>query len=106
MKYQTWEDMVAAQAAAFADLCAQNARLTELADKCDNGYNDLTEAEADELFALWDEVESNPFFARRCELEREEMEAQERPDSEEEEPNSWDPLEHESYVDLYGPWWE
>lgn len=106
MKYNSWDDMVDAQAQAFMALCANNARIAELSDKCDNGYNDLSEEEADELFRLWEEVESNPFFSRRCEAEWEAMDEQEHPVTPDEEPNSWDALEHESYVDLFGPWWE
>ena len=100
MRYNSWEDMVDAQAIAFSALCAQNARLSELADKADDGYNFLSDAEQEELEMLMEQVNSNPFFARRCELETEAIE---------EEENSSvvdDPLEQESYVDLFGPWWE
>ena len=106
MKYDSWEDMVDAQARAFCALCAQNERLSELADKADDGYDNMDQAEQDELFALWDEVHENPFFSARCEKERAEMDEQERPDIPEEIPNSWDSLEQESYEDLFGPWWE
>jgi uncharacterized membrane protein len=106
MKYDSWEDMVDAQAIAFSTLCAQNERLTELADKADDGFNFMEEAEQDELFTLLDEVYNDPFFSRRCEKEREEMDEQEHPEMSEEEPNNWDELEKESYVDLFGPWWE
>ena len=74
MKYGSWEDMVDAQAIAFCALCAQDERLTELADKADDGYNYLTEAEQDELMTRWDMVHNNPFFAARCEREWEAME--------------------------------
>lgn len=75
MKYDSWEDMVDAQARAFCALCTQNKRLTELANKADeNGYNALTPAEQDELFLLMEKTHDNPFFALRCEREREEME--------------------------------
>lgn len=106
MKYDSWEDMVDAQAIAFSALCAQNERLTELADKADDGFDLMSEAEQDELFALWENVHNNPFFATRCEKEWEEMDEQEHPEMPEEEPNSWDELEKESYEDLFGPWWE
>ena len=107
MKYDSWEDMVDAQAQAFMALCNQNQRLTELAEKADeNGYNALTTAEQNELFSLMEETHDNPFFSARCEKEWEEMDEQEHPDIPEEEPNSWDPLEQESYIDLFGPWWE
>lgn len=79
MKYGSWEEMVNAQAIAFSALCAQNPRLMELADKADESYDSLTPAERDEYAALLDEVHNDPFFARRCAKEREEMEAQERP---------------------------
>ena len=74
MKYSSWEDMVDAQAIAFCALCAQDTRLNELADKADDGYNYLTEAEQDELMARWDNVHNNPFFVARCEREWEAME--------------------------------
>lgn len=106
MKYDSWEDMIDAQAIAFSALCAQNERLTELAEKADDGYNFLSKAEQDELFTLLEDTHNNPFFSARCAKEWEEMEEQEHPDIPEEEPNSWDELEHESYVDLFGPWWE
>lgn len=106
MKYDSWEDMIDAQAMAFSALCAQNERLTELADKADDGFDLMSEAEQDELFTLWEGVHNNPFFAMRCEKEWEEMDEQEHPEMPEEEPNSWDELEKESYEDLFGPWWE
>lgn len=106
MKYDSWEDMVDAQAIAFSALCAQNARLTELADKADDGFNFMSKAEQDELFALWEGVHNNPFFEARCKKEWEEMDEQEHPEIPEEELNSWDELEKESYEDLFGPWWE
>ena len=106
MKYDSWEDMVNAQAIAFSALCAQNERLAELAEKADDGYNFMSKAEQDELFELFEEVHNNPFFSRRCMMEAEEMEEQEHPEIPEEEPNSWDELEKESYEDLFGPWWE
>ena len=103
MKYDSWDEMVNAQAIAFSQLCSQNARLMELAEKADNGYNNMAKAEQDELFHLMEETYDNPFFSRRCEKEREEMEPEE---DWEEETNSWDELEKESYIDLFGPWWE
>lgn len=104
MKYSSWEDMVDAQAIAFSALCAQNERLTELADKADDGFDFMSDAEQDELFALWEGVHNNPFFSARCEKEWEEMDEQEHPEIPKEIPNSWDPLEQESYEDLFGPW--
>lgn len=75
MKYDSWEDMVDAQAQAFMTLCNQNPRLVELADKADeNGYNALTPAERDEFFLLMEKTHDNPFFSLRCEREWEEME--------------------------------
>ena len=106
MKYSSWEDMVDAQARAFCALCSQNERLTELADKADDGFNFMSESEQNELCALFDEVHNSPFFATRCEREWEEMDEQEHPDMPEEIPNSWDPLEQESYEDRFGRWWE
>ena len=73
MKYSSWEDMVDAQAIAFSALCAQNERLTELADKADDGFDFMSDAEQDELFTLWEGVHNNPFFSARCEKEWEEM---------------------------------
>ena len=92
MKYNSWEDMVDAQATAFSALCAQNEELVKLAEKADNGYNNMTTEEQDKLFKLLDETYNNPFFRNRCMKEEEEMEE--------------DPLEYESPVDLFGPWWE
>ena len=106
MKYNSWEDMVDAQAMAFCALCDQNERLSELADKAEDGFDNMNKAEQDELFSLWDEVHENPFFSTRCEKEREEMEEQEHPLIPDEIPNSWDYLEQESYADLYGDEWE
>lgn len=106
MKYDSWENMVDAQAVAFSSLCARNERLNELAEKADtDGYNSLTEAERNEFVALMDGVNDNPFFSLRCEEEWDEMDEQEHPELFE-EPNSWDELEKESYADLFGPWWE
>ena len=73
MKYDSWEDMVNAQAIAFSKLCAQDARLTELAEKADDGYNTLSEAEAQEFFHRAENIYDNPFFSRRCEKEWKEM---------------------------------
>ena len=100
MKYDSWEDMVDAQAIAFSALCAQNARLTELADKADDGFNFMSESEQNELMSLWDEIHETPFFSARCEKEWEEMENQEHPIIKS-IPNSWDSLEQESYSDLF-----
>lgn len=77
MKYDSWEDMIDAQAIAFSALCAQNKRLTELAEKADDGFNFMDETEQDELFSLCENVQNNPFFSRRCEKEWEEMDGQE-----------------------------
>lgn len=106
MKYNSWEDMIDAQAIAFSALCAQNERLTELADKADDGFDLMDEAEQAELFSLLENVQNNPFFSQRCEKEWEKMDEQEHPETPEEEPNSWDELEKESYADLFSPWWE
>ena len=106
MKYDSWEDMVDAQAIAFSALCAQNTRLTELADKADDGFNLMSDAEQDELFTLWEGVHNNPFFSARCEKEWEEMDELEHQKMPDEKPNSWDELEKESYEDWFGPWWE
>jgi len=106
MKYDNWDDMIDTQATAFAMLCSQNARMNELANKADDGYNHMSKAEQAEFIKLSDEIFENPFFSNRCEKEWEDMEEQENPDILEERPNSWDPLEEESYVDLFGPWWE
>lgn len=104
MKYDSWEDMVDAQARAFCALCAQNERLTELAEKADDGYDHMTEAEQDELMDLWDDIHNNLFFSRRCMKEEEELDMQEHPDMQEEEPNSWDIFECESYHDCFDNW--
>jgi hypothetical protein len=106
MKYNSWEDMVNAQAIAFSTLCAQNEQLAELAEKADDGYDLMSDAEQAKLFTLCEEVYNNPFFSARCKKEWEEMDEQEHPEIPEEEPNSWDELEKESYEDLFGPWWE
>ena len=74
MKYDSWEDMIDAQAKAFCALCAQDERLNELAEKADNGYDNMSRAEQEELHGLWEKVYNNPFFANRCAQERESME--------------------------------
>jgi hypothetical protein len=107
MKYNSWEDMVDAQAIAFCSMCARDSRLSELTNKSDeNGFNSLSKAEQDEFFSLSEDVMNNPFFSRRCMNESEEMDMQEHPIMPDEEPNNWDKLEHESYMDLFGHWWE
>lgn len=106
MKYASWEDMVDAQAIAFAAICSQNERLNELATKADEGYNYMTPSEQNELFSLWEEMSDNSFFSLRCETEWEEMDEQENPIMPDEEPNSWDELECESYHDKYDEWWD
>lgn len=92
MRYTNWEDMVDAQAVAFSALCSQNERLSELVDKADEGYNAMSASETDEMFSLMEDVYNNPFFCHRRMMEEEEMEE--------------DELANESYVDLFGPWWE
>lgn len=70
---KNWEDVVNEQAIAFAHLCAQNPRVSALADKHDNGPG-LTGAEEEEFFALSMGIMENPFFARRCLKDWEEFE--------------------------------
>lgn len=74
MTNKTWEDMIDEQAIAFSMLCMQNERLAELAEKADDGYNFMSEAEQDEMFGLMEDVYDNPFFAPRRVRDWEELE--------------------------------
>lgn len=72
-RYSDWEEMVNEQAIAFAALCARDGRISELAEKEDSGEG-LTDAEMNEFFLLTNAMMENPFFARRCLRDWEELE--------------------------------
>ena len=72
-RYSDWEEMVNEQAIAFAALCARDGRISELAEKEDSEEG-LTDAEMEEFFQLANAMMENPFFARRCARDWEELE--------------------------------
>ena len=108
-RYSDWEEMVDEQAKSFAALCARDGRISELAAKEDSGEG-LTDAETEEFFQLTTAMMENPFFARRCARDWEELETAEEDDddayADQFVPNDNDDIWNESPIDLFGPWWE
>lgn len=83
--------MMDMEARAFAAHAESNPRLKELAGK--DCFNNLTEAEQDELFQLFEEAEAS-FYEDDDAYADSFL------------PPYDDPIWEEDPVDLFGPWWE